>query len=105
MSSGQTKTLPAVSSARLTRIIACYFPANCSCQARESGVKTQDEQICISEVNFRRSTGVGFVGHGPVSASRVVISLYNVRARVSAVSVDGSVRGRGVGMVESRELG
>ena len=38
---------------------------------------------------------MGFVGHGPVSASRVVISLHNVRARVSAVPVDGSVRGRG----------
>ena len=46
MSSGQTKT----SAPPLACIIACHSPANCTCQAQESGVKTQDEQICILEI-------------------------------------------------------
>ena len=50
LSSGQTKRLPAVTSAPLGCIIACHVPVNCTCQAQESGVKTQDEQICISEI-------------------------------------------------------
>lgn len=48
---GPNENAAAVSSAPpLACIIACHSPANCTCQAQESGVKTQDEQICILEI-------------------------------------------------------